>query len=169
MAILRHYFALLKTLDLQPRQLNSYFSCCSRFINHAALNNSLAHDSFKEKKSFCSSKRAKHLLNKVPVRSYSYINTQLQSLSSSDRLLNPAVLSQYQHSLSHKGSTRNISNMAAEGIKCSWGVTKEQIQTDTDKLMLRVKAAYDSIGALKNEEVSYDNVVKVSTIYCIFN
>jgi len=52
--------------------------------------------------------------------------------------------------------------MAAEGIKCSWGVTKEQIEKDTDKLMLRVKAAYDSIGALKNEEVSYDNVVKAA-------
>jgi len=52
--------------------------------------------------------------------------------------------------------------MAAEGIRCSWGVTKEQIEKDTDKLMQKVKDAYDSIGALKNEEVSYDNVVKAA-------
>jgi len=61
-----------------------------------------------------------------------------------------------------KGSICSISNMSADGIKLNWGVTKEQIEKDTDVLITKVKAVYDKIGALKNDEVSYDNVVKAS-------
>ena len=61
----------------------------------------------------------------------------------------------------HQGSTRSISNMAAPGIKLTWQVTKEQIEKDTDELMKRVKTVHDDIGALTDEQVTYENVVKV--------
>ncbi|CAL1530338.1 unnamed protein product [Lymnaea stagnalis] len=71
-------------------------------------------------------------------------------------VLNPRV---YFPSLLNQ---RCISNMAAKGIKLTWNVTKGQISNDADKLMERIKQVYDSIGALSEEEVTYDNVLKAS-------
>ncbi|XP_005108948.1 thimet oligopeptidase isoform X2 [Aplysia californica] len=52
--------------------------------------------------------------------------------------------------------------MAADGIKLSWNVKKEQIEKDTDVLMERVKTVYDSVGAVKDDQVTFDNVVKAA-------
>ncbi|XP_055885225.1 thimet oligopeptidase-like isoform X1 [Biomphalaria glabrata] len=57
---------------------------------------------------------------------------------------------------------RSISNMAAEGIRLSWHVKKEQIDADAEQLMERLKQVYDSMGALTEDQVTYDNVVKSS-------
>lgn len=51
--------------------------------------------------------------------------------------------------------------MAAEGIKLSWNVTKEEIDPEAEGLMEKIKTIYDSIGALTYDQVTYDNVVKV--------
>uniref|UniRef100_A0A0B7A044 Peptidase M3A/M3B catalytic domain-containing protein n=2 Tax=Arion vulgaris TaxID=1028688 RepID=A0A0B7A044_9EUPU len=66
------------------------------------------------------------------------------------------------HHLSSKRYSSNINIMAANGIKLSWKITKEQINPIAEKLMEKVKAVYDSIGALSDDEVTYDNVVKAA-------
>jgi thimet oligopeptidase len=52
--------------------------------------------------------------------------------------------------------------VTAEGIKLHWKITKEEINPRAEKLMEKVKAAYDSIGALKDNEVTYANVLKAA-------
>ncbi|GFO13301.1 hypothetical protein PoB_003980600 [Plakobranchus ocellatus] len=50
--------------------------------------------------------------------------------------------------------------MSADGIKLSWNVKKEEIDSDADKLMERMKKVYDEIGALSDDQITYENVVQ---------
>jgi len=99
----------------------------------------------------------------VVIKRESLTTVKIRNQYSIFRLCRPVLLTnQCPTSLHHQGSTRKISNMAANGIKLSWNVKKEQIEKDTDVLMERVKTVYDSVGALKDDQVTFDNVVKVS-------
>ncbi|BFY99936.1 hypothetical protein BsWGS_02976 [Bradybaena similaris] len=52
--------------------------------------------------------------------------------------------------------------MVVEGVMLSWKIAKEQIASDADRLMESVKTVYDAIGALSDDEVTYNNVVKAA-------
>ncbi|GFR86535.1 neurolysin, mitochondrial [Elysia marginata] len=52
--------------------------------------------------------------------------------------------------------------MAADGIKLCWNVKKENIESDAEKLMERMKTVYDAIGKLSDDEVTYENVVQTA-------
>lgn len=69
-------------------------------------------------------------------------------------------LCQQRHSLNFH---RNISNMAAKGIKLKWNnIDKDRLRADADAMMENLKKVYDEVGALSDDSVTYENVVKVT-------
>ncbi|CAG5132560.1 unnamed protein product, partial [Candidula unifasciata] len=52
--------------------------------------------------------------------------------------------------------------MVADGIKLSWKIKRENINSEADKIIESLKTVYDSIGALSDDQVTYDNVVKAA-------
>ena len=56
----------------------------------------------------------------------------------------------------------NHSNMAPAGVNTMrWDLTAEDIVSMTDGLIAETKAVYDAVGALKPEEVTFENSLKV--------
>ena len=55
------------------------------------------------------------------------------------------------------------STMAAgvEGVKLRWDLTAEEISKRTDELIERSKRVYDAVGALKPDQLTYENCLKV--------
>ena len=45
-----------------------------------------------------------------------------------------------------------------------WDLTAEDIGRKAEELMIKSKAAYDAVGAVKAEEANIDNVVKVRSL-----
>lgn len=54
-----------------------------------------------------------------------------------------------------------VRSMSVTGNLLSWKITADDIKTSADELIVKTKAAYDTVGLLKPEEVNYRNVVKV--------
>lgn len=54
-------------------------------------------------------------------------------------------------------------NMAAgvEGVKLRWDLSAEEILKRTDELIKRSKRVYDTVGALKPDQLTYENCLKV--------
>ena len=52
-------------------------------------------------------------------------------------------------------------NMACPGNRLRWDLKKEDFPKRAEQLMTETKAVYDAVGALKKEEVNYDNIIKV--------
>ncbi|XP_035246748.1 neurolysin, mitochondrial isoform X2 [Anguilla anguilla] len=55
---------------------------------------------------------------------------------------------------------KNCSQSAGNGNNLRWDLTPDQIKSQTEKLIQRVKQTYDSIGALELEKISYENTLK---------
>lgn len=55
--------------------------------------------------------------------------------------------------------------MASPGNKMHFDMKAEDIASEAEKLMKSAKTVYDSVGALKADDVKYDNVIKV--IFCL--
>ncbi|XP_071117688.1 thimet oligopeptidase-like [Haliotis cracherodii] len=53
-----------------------------------------------------------------------------------------------------------VRSMSVTGNLLSWKITADDIKTSADELIVKTKAAYDTVGLLKPEEVNYRNVVK---------
>ena len=51
--------------------------------------------------------------------------------------------------------------MACPGNRMRFDLTCEDIVKQTNELMAESKAVYDAVGSVKEEAVSFDNVVKV--------
>ena len=54
-----------------------------------------------------------------------------------------------------------IFNMACPGNRMRWDLTPADLTTKADALIARSQAVYDAVGALKPNEVTYENVMKV--------
>lgn len=54
-------------------------------------------------------------------------------------------------------------NMATgvEGVKLRWDLSAEEILKRTDELIERSKRVYDAVGALKPDQLTYENCLKV--------
>jgi len=50
---------------------------------------------------------------------------------------------------------------ACPGNRMHWDVTPAYIADETEKLIVDSKAVYDAVGALDNDAVTYENVIKV--------
>lgn len=48
----------------------------------------------------------------------------------------------------------------AEGVKLNWNLSTEEILKRTDELIERSRKVYDAVGALKPEELTYENCLK---------
>ncbi|KAJ8287047.1 hypothetical protein GJAV_G00046440 [Gymnothorax javanicus] len=57
-------------------------------------------------------------------------------------------------------SVKNCSQAAGSRNGLRWDLAPEQIKSQTEKLIQRVKQTYDKIGALELEKVSYENTLK---------
>lgn len=51
----------------------------------------------------------------------------------------------------------------AEGVKLNWNLSTEDILKRTDELIERSRKVYNAVGALKPEELAYENCLKVKT------
>lgn len=51
-----------------------------------------------------------------------------------------------------------------EGVKLQWDLTKEEISKRADKLIECSRKVYDAVGALNQEEVTFDNCLKVNSL-----
>lgn len=51
----------------------------------------------------------------------------------------------------------------AEGVKLNWNLSTEEILKRTDELIERSRKVYNAAGALKPEELTYENCLKVKT------
>ena len=49
----------------------------------------------------------------------------------------------------------------AEGVKLNWNLSTEEILKRTDDLIERSRKVYNAVGALKPEELTYENCLKV--------
>ena len=58
---------------------------------------------------------------------------------------------------------RSGSTMAdgVEGVELRWDLSAEEISKRTDELIERSKRVYDAVGALKPDQLSYENCLKV--------
>ena len=52
-------------------------------------------------------------------------------------------------------------NKSCPGNRLRWDLKKEEYPTKAQELMDKTKKVYDAVGALKKDEVGYDNVIKV--------
>lgn len=48
-----------------------------------------------------------------------------------------------------------------EGVELRWDLSAEEISKRTDELIERSKRVYDAVGALKPDQLSYENCLKV--------
>lgn len=53
---------------------------------------------------------------------------------------------------------------AIEGVKLQWDLSAEEILKRTDELVERSKRVYDAVGALKPDELTYENSMKVKRV-----
>ncbi|KAJ8339405.1 hypothetical protein SKAU_G00361910 [Synaphobranchus kaupii] len=60
-------------------------------------------------------------------------------------------------------SVKNGSHSAGNKNGLRWDLTPDQIKSQAEKLIQRVKQTFDSIGALELEKVSYENTLKALT------
>ena len=70
------------------------------------------------------------------------------------------------------GSNRphwSVYNMACPGNKMRWDLGPEDLKKEADLLIAKSKAAYDAVGSLTPEEVTIENVVKVSLCVCLIH
>lgn len=69
----------------------------------------------------------------------------------------------------HKLTLAEDREMAAvlEGVKLRWDLSTEEILKRTDELIERSRKVYDAVGALKAEELTYENCLKVKSIACV--
>ena len=61
-----------------------------------------------------------------------------------------------------------FAEMASPGNRMHWDLTTDFIATETERLTAASKAVYDLVGALKADEVTYENVIKVRAEYYTF-
>lgn len=55
----------------------------------------------------------------------------------------------------------SVYNMACPGNRMRFDLKAADVPAETDKLIESCKAVYEQVGALKAEDVTYDNVIKV--------
>ena len=48
-----------------------------------------------------------------------------------------------------------------EGVKLRWDLSAEEISKRMDELIERSKRVYDAVGALKPDQLTYENCLKV--------
>ena len=65
----------------------------------------------------------------------------------------------------HCGPGMNLSGTkmasSVEGVKLRWDLSAEDILKRTDELIERSKRVYDAVGALKPDQLTYENCLKV--------
>ena len=49
----------------------------------------------------------------------------------------------------------------AGGVKLNWNLSTEEILKRTDELIERSRKVYNAVGALRPEELTYENCLKV--------
>ena len=52
-------------------------------------------------------------------------------------------------------------------VKLRWDLSTDEILKRTDELIERSKKVYDAIGALKPDQVTYQNCLKVKLLFCL--
>ena len=60
-----------------------------------------------------------------------------------------------------------VTTMACQGNLMRFDLTTEDISKEADELIQKCKAVYDTVGSLASDDVSYDNVVKVSLPFSV--
>lgn len=58
-------------------------------------------------------------------------------------------------------TTAKLRMTQASGNRMSWKLTTDLINQSTTELITKNKEIYESVGALKPEEITYDSVIKV--------
>ena len=53
-------------------------------------------------------------------------------------------------------------NKLCPGNRLRWDIKKEEFPKKAQELKDKIAKVYDKVGALKKEEVNYDNVIKVT-------
>ena len=65
----------------------------------------------------------------------------------------------------HCGPGMNLSASimanGVQGVKLRWDLSAEEILKRTDELIERSKRVYDAVGALKPDQLTYENCLKV--------
>lgn len=54
---------------------------------------------------------------------------------------------------------------SVKGVKLQWDLSAEEILKRTDELIERSKKVYDAVGALKPDDLTYENCLKVSVVF----
>lgn len=57
--------------------------------------------------------------------------------------------------------------MASPGNRMRWDITVSDVPIQADKLIEQTRVIYDAVGTVKNDDVSFENVIKVSAIYSV--
>lgn len=53
----------------------------------------------------------------------------------------------------------------ASGNRLNWKITADIIESSTEELISKNKAVYDAIGAVKADNVTFENVIKVTKFF----
>lgn len=61
-----------------------------------------------------------------------------------------------------------------QGVKLRWDLSTEDILKRTDELIERSRKVYDAVGALKPDELTYENCLKVkraarAVLFCLLS
>lgn len=57
---------------------------------------------------------------------------------------------------------------SVDEVKLRWDLSTEEILKLTDELIERSRKVYDTVGALKTDELTYENCLKVGTSCYVF-
>ena len=78
--------------------------------------------------------------------------------------LNTARLVVFAAHANRASNARMSSAMSDSRMLLRWNLTKEDIQREANDLMRVSRSAFNSVGSLKREDVTFDRTVKVKNL-----